>query len=410
MDMKGWMGGFLLLMLVVSVPVWAEETRIRAALDSDDIEVRTETRTENEGDDSALRVRTETRTEYKDGMLTVREERRVEFDGLREQIKLRMQNGTNVTVRELVEYRKGVLEQVKERREDLREDRKEFMEQARERVKEERKELDELRGKYSERRDGFIEAREKLKDDCESPRSDECKTARQELNVEAKGFMGNAAEQMLRIIETLKVRVEANTAIGDETAADVIAQLDTRALAIEQAQAKIDAINGTDINTTKQAADELRTAWSEARVSIRLAEGLLTHAKFQDFLDQLERMETRFTEARDRLAAEGKDVTQLDADIAAFSAKIDVATESYVSARDSYVSAMATAKTEADANALLKSTRDQLKASHEDVKEARDDLREIIKDIRALSPEVFVETAVKLKEDREAEVELEVEA
>jgi hypothetical protein len=120
-------------------------------------------------------------------------------------------------------------------------------------------------------------------------------------------------------------------------------------------------------------------------------------------------MQDRLKAARDKLAGEGKDVTQLDADLSSFGGKIDAAAASYAEVKSSYVSAMANATTEAQANDLLKSTKDKLKATQDGLKNARDDLRAILKDIKSLDSSLLPEIAKGVSADAQANSSLETE-
>jgi hypothetical protein len=279
----------------------------------------------------------------------------------------------------------------------------ERMELALERVKEHKDRLKELKEEYKERRDDVKEAREKADDACKNRRNaTECKKARDRFNENSKMFVGNAADQMLTIIAAMKERVDANPHIDNATALKVTAQLDARAAAIVAAQAKLNTTNNT-----QEAATELREAWQDARVTIRLTEGLLAHARFQEFLDRLDNMETRLREVSVQLKAEGKDTTQLDADINDFSAKLDIGTQTYANARDSYVTAMADVDTEAEANTLVKATHEQLKAAQDDLKEARNELRAVIKDLRELDASKLAAVAAQISADAKASATVE---
>jgi hypothetical protein len=365
----------------------------------------------DDADDAEIRLRT--RTEFKDGMLEVREETRVRLDGSREEIKTLVQarDGTGKEraerIREIQKDRKEYLKELQERRKELVENRQEAVKEIRERIKEHQERIVELRSEYKEKKDGFKEARDKVKKDC-ATNSTTCKESRKELASDGKEFMGNAAEQILRMIAAAKERVESNEVLGNETSTDVIIQLDARAAAIEAAQDRIDALtNESSVNETKAAAESLRTAWKEARVTLRLTNGLLTHANYAKFIDKLEGMETRFREASDKLEADGKDVTALNAAIDAFHVKIVAADESGQDALESYVDAMASAKTEADANQLLKSTKEQLKAAHDALKSAREDLRSIMKELRALDPAALKRASVEIAADASASADVE---
>jgi hypothetical protein len=121
-------------------------------------------------------------------------------------------------------------------------------------------------------------------------------------------------------------------------------------------------------------------------------------------------MEARLVEARNKLEDEGQDVTELDAALDAFSAKIDASTESYVSARDAYVDAMVTVDTEAEANRLIQATRKELQSARSDLEDARQDLRQVLNEIRKLSADVLSVTAAKVKADADARVNIETAA
>jgi hypothetical protein len=403
--MKKLYAGLLVLLLVLSI--------VPAALadqgsdDSDDSTDDSDSIVTANADTSIRTDRSGPSGEFRTGIRETNDDRRGEFNLLRGNITAR----GNMSVRDFQEHRKSVLADLKERREAFREDRKAAFEEIKAKLKLEIERIKELRDDYKEHKESFDEAKKEAKESCSNSRSEECKKAHEELNAEAKLFMGGASEQMLRILANLETKVEANTNIGNETAADVIAKLQVHKVAIETAQAKIQNLtNSTDVNATKAAAAELKVAWQEARVTVRLTEGLLVNARFQEYLNQLDRMQTRFGEARDTLDENGKNVTKLDADLAAFDAKVNAAQTSYAQVQDSYLEAMASAKTEAEANTLLKSTRDQIKETRDQLQDAKQDLRAIIGDIRDLDASLLADISGKVAADAEANANIEVEA
>lgn len=310
----------------------------------------------------------EIETEYEDGVL----KERIKVRNDTHRVEIRKENGLRTERREIAQ---------------------EVVLQSRERIREHHGRLAELRLEHKGARDGFVNARAEFKVKCEDRQSEECRKAQADLVSEAKGYMGNSAEQILRILEEAKARISADAHIDAQTAANMTAQLDARARAVAAAQAKIEALNGTDMNATKAAAEELRTAWMQARTTINLAHGLLANARFQAFLVQLDTMERRLTQARDELAAQGKDVAALNASLSAFSAHVDASAAAYAQARDSYIDAMGQATTPSAAQELLKQTREQLKEAKDGAGEAREDLREIVREIRALDATVLTAVA-----------------
>jgi|GEM_PF-4028390 len=358
---------------------------------------------DNSTDDSDGRVRMEYRENLKGRNGELRTEiRTLNRERLEDGRELRVETRTQMrTFKESTdEERKQMLDDMKERRTELREDYKVKREEVRQELKVRVEEMKELRGQYKDERKSFLEARDEYKQVCKSLESDDCKEAKEKLAGEGKHFMGNAAEQMLNIIERMKTRIENHPEVSDEVAADVISQLDARAVAITAAKEDIDALTNTStVNETKAAADALRGAWSEAKVTVKLSEGVITLARHQEFMDHLVRMESRFKEARDKLAAAGEDVTALNAEIAKFSEKLATAKTAYDAAMTDYVTAMDSVTTEKDANTLLKSTKETLGDIKDDLDNAKDDVRAIVKELKDIDPKTLETLAAQVAQD-----------
>jgi uncharacterized coiled-coil DUF342 family protein len=325
----------------------------------------------NKGTKNGLRLNDTNATDFK--------ERREEIKGQIKEAKI-----------EFKEQREELRDRIKETRREFKENRKEFMAEIKERVKENHDRIQELRKTYQEKRESFKEAREALKD-CKNTTA--CKEAAEELHTEAKIFTGNGAEQMINIINVLKTRIEGSS-LDDEMSADVTAQLNVHAENIADAQAAINT--SSDVNATKEAIAELRAAWENARVTIRLSERLLAMSKFDRFLEHMDKLEGRFVNISTQLKAEGKNTTALDAAIASFKAKVDVAESSYNTSLSTYVETMATADTMDDAKALVKTSEDDMKKIREELKEARTDLRTIMQEIGKLKAEALADVAAEV--------------
>jgi hypothetical protein len=338
----------------------------------------------------------------REGTQTALDDRRQE----RVQLRLNFSKTFNDFKNMTTDDRKAFLKEFQDRREQIREEFKQNLERFKEQFKQDLDKLKTLRAQFQGERQDFLKAKQDLRDQCKNgniSNTTSCRDAQHQLAESGRGFMGNSAEQMLRIINTTKTRISTNPNIDNETASAIVAQLDDRSAAVQAAKKKIDALDNTStVNETKAAAGALRAAWQEARVTIRLSEGLLTHARFQAFINHLNAMDVRFKEARDNLSASGKNVTALNTALTAFETKIGDVTASYQQAKDSYLNAMETATTEADANALLKSTSEQLKTVRQDAMGARDSLRDIVKALRDLDPKVLEATSKKIADDTDA--------
>lgn len=328
------------------------------------------------------------------------------FTGNRSQLREELQVRAKEIRTAINDKMKQLHEEVKLRRDELKADVAQF----KAKIKETQDRMKELQANYTAERDGWNQAKKNLSDSCKGTNSTACKDAREQFNDEGKRFIGNAAEQMLTQISDVKTRIQTSIYLDNATVNAVVAQLDAKTTIITLDKQAVDALqNSSDVNATKTAATQLRDDWQGAQVTLRLSRGLLTHVQFQNFIDHLTTMSTRFTEARDTLAGQGKNVTQLDIDLASFNAKLGTAATAFTSAKTSYVSAMATVKTDADASSLIKSTNDQLKAARDDVQSARDDLRAIIKDIKDQNVAVLNDVAAKIQSDEKANAATEVE-
>jgi len=297
-------------------------------------------------------------------------------------------------------------DQIKQRRDEMKDEIVKFKAL----IKTTQDRMKALQDEYKDRRDAWTDAKKNLTDACKGNNSTQCRDARERFNDVGKRFIGNAADQMLTQIANVKTRIQTSVYLDNATISSVVSQLDAQTAIITADKQVVDALqNSSDVNATKQAATKLRDDWQGAQVTLRLSRELLTHTQFQRFLDQLTTMSQRFHEASNTLSGQGKDVTQLNKDIASFDAKLNTSVTAFASAKSSYVSAMGTVKTDADASSLIKSTNDQLKAARDDLQSARDDLRNIIKDISALNGAVLKDVAAKVQADEKADAETDVD-
>ena len=321
------------------------------------------------------------------------------FTGNRSQLREEMQERAKEVRAEVKDKLNQLRDEIKTRREEIKDEVTKFKTQ----INATRAHMKELQDEYKAQRDDWNDAKKNLSDSCKGTNNTVCKEARAKFNDEGKRFIGNAADQMLTQIADLKVRIQTSVYLDNTTVNSVVGQLDALAAKITLDKQAVDALgNSSDVNATKAAATKLRDDWQSAQVTLRLSRELLTHVQFQRFIDQLTTMSQHFSDARTTLAGQGKNVTQLDLDLASFNTKLNTAATAFANAKTSYVSAMATVKTDADASSLIKSTNDQLKAARDDVQSARDDLRAIIKDIRNQDVSVLNDVAAKIQADTKA--------
>ncbi len=377
-------------------------TSINVTAREDLIKERVQVRTEFK--DSNGQNRDQFKTEQ-DKSKAEREAARDDFKGSRNDTNLSKEDSKDLRdqfkdEREKIrEEQKQNFEDFKQRREQVREEFKGKIEQLREQVKQSIEDAKNLRDQFKEERKNLEGKRDDFKKECAKDNStgnssETCKRAKEDLQQGRKDVLGNAAEQVLKALSVTKTRVETNPNLDNATAASILAELSKRQVSVTDAQAKVTALtNQSTVNETKAAAEALKTATQEARVTLKLAHGALVNADFQKFLNHFTTMSEKFKEQSTKLHAAGKDTTKLDAAIVSFDAKIASVTTSFNQAKASFVTAMQTAKTEADAEAILKAEREQLEAARKDAQGARDDLKNIVKELRALDANAVSEVA-----------------
>jgi len=315
----------------------------------------------------------------------------------REELRDRVQE-RRIKVRERVDVRLDALrERAQERRETIRERFQERREEIRERVKDRREHIRDLRENFREHRKAFLEARKDVRELCrEDPQSQECLDAKAELLADGQLFLGNAVDQIITHLENLKERLDANQHVDADAAAEMSAQLDASITALTDLQAQLE---DADINATKEIAAELRAEWKIAHVRARLANGLLWIGRFGVFLEHVDTMEGRLTEARDELAADGEDVSEIDVALESFRAHIDAANAQHVDTQARYVDGIGDVTTNEEASARISAAKDGLRVARDELKDAREDVRTIVRLIRTLNSDVLIAASAALSAD-----------
>ncbi len=363
------------------------ETRIRTTdADGNRIELRERLK---ERSDGTFEQRTEMRERMKDAL----DERMAE-----QRIKIR----TRMDVK-LDELRDDALE----RRTEIKERFEEKRDEIETRIETRRARIEDLKEDLKERRLAFLDARSGVRSACKDDDSQACIDAKAELSLDGSNFLGNAATRIVAHLENLKDRLEANQHVDDDAAAEVIAQLDISIEDIKELQTQIDASDEKDLNTTKELAADLRAAWKVAHVRIKLAEGLLRIGRFGEFLDHVNAMEDRFTAARDKLKADGKDVTELDTQLATFRTHIETAADISVDTQTEYVDGIGDVTNESDANARIRIANSGLESARKELAAARENVRAIVRLIRASDELVFADVTAAISADAKASASVE---
>ncbi len=275
-----------------------------------------------------------------------------------------------------------------------REKFKEARELAKENYKKTVEQYKEAREKFKESREKIKDNREKLKE-CVGLKTDKCNNIRATVKANAKPFLTNSADAILKLLENLKNKVEASN-LEDAEKAELIAEIDASIAKINEAKVSADALTeGATNEEIKESAKEIKEAWKEARKDVKRIAGELVHFRVGEIIKKAEKLEDRLNRVLEKAKAAGKDTSALQSLIDQFHQKIADARQKYENAKAKYTEA----KTAGDVDALVKEANALLKEAHKDLKEAHRILKDIVRELKEKNTEKELE---ETKESAEA--------
>jgi len=237
------------------------------------------------------------------------------------------------------------------------------------------------RERFELQKEKVAEVREKFKE-CKADNSTECQEAKEKVKENAKPFLGNSLEMILKALERLKEHVTDNENMNADAKTRLLAKIDAKIAVITAAQAEIEALgeNATP-EQIREAAKTARDAWKETKPVVEESSAEVVNAKLGNIIHQTEQLSTKIHSVRDRLANQSKDVTELDEKIVEFDAKLALAKTEYQGAQDALA---------AGGEDAVQAAHEHVKKAQEYLKEVRESLRDIVKELRANGAEVLV--------------------
>lgn len=316
---------------LVNVEVDAE-----ADVDSDaaDAEVKTESKTEVETEENDSEVDEEIKTELKNGSL---------------------KKGMKIN-KEVKELRAG-LQKAQERLEEAKEKYKEAMENQR------------------ENRQKVLDLSKEVKR-CSSEKKD-CATLKADLKTGVKNHLLKSVQVVEHSLEKLTKTVEKIEGLSEEEkgyALGLIADLNAE---LDAQKAKINAFTPeTSQEEIRAAIKDLKELNQKVHKMQRRLVGLLVNSKLYVLVQKHAEIRTGMQARIDALAATGADVSELEATLAEFDAKVEELKQDYETAKQKWMEAK-------DAEDFDQFNRDLREAQHEvrkDLQEIKEILRKFLKE------------------------------
>lgn len=243
---------------------------------------------------------------------------------------------------------------------------------------------------------------------CKGQNTEDCKQKRASGKTTVKQTLMNAADQVLKLLNDAKARIEASEIASKEEA---MSKIDAHITSIEAAKAKVEALTEESTRDEYNAANkELRNAINEARKDLKTSTHSLVSRRMGLVIGMAEQLEKRLDNALAKLAEKGVDTSAID--VEAFKAKVSEAKRLHSEAIALFEqSKTATGDARAD---LVKQANEKLREAHAALKESHQILKDVVNQFKRVnqgamdeeqSEETEVETEAEETEVEETEVE-----
>jgi len=211
---------------------------------------------------------------------------------------------------------------------------------------------------------------------CKGKNTEDCKQKRASGKTTVKQTLMNAADQVLKLLNDAKARIEASEIASKEEATS---KIDTHITSIEAAKAKVEALTEESTRDEYNAANkELRNAINEARKDLKTSTHSLVSRRMGLVIGMAEQLEKRLDNALAKLAEKGVDTSKVD--VEAFKAKVSEAKRLHSEAIALFEqSKTATGDARAD---LVKQANEKLREAHAALKESHQILKDVVAQLK----------------------------
>ncbi len=298
-------------------------------------------------------------------------------------------NGTLTQFQERLREREQQLQQHLQQRQEqvqqqLQEREQQFQQQLQEREQQFQQQYEQATERYQNARQLYLDSRLRIQQyrqefvQCRDSNSTACVQARLQVQANAQPFLSNSADLVLQALDRVKTSIEASTDLTAQQKSDLLSQIDAHVAEMTAAQgvAANLSVNATP-DEIKAAATAVRQAWTDTQFTLKKSVGVLVDVRLSAIIQRTQQLSTRLHAARDALAVEGKDVSQIDATLADFDAKVTAANTEWRASVDAYVSA-----TNTTIDQVTKDAQTHVKNAQQDLKDAEQDLRTLVQEIK----------------------------
>jgi len=193
----------------------------------------------------------------------------------------------------------------------------------------------------------------------------------------ARAFLEKTVNVLIKKLESLKNWVANKPSLPELEREVIIAEIEKDINWLESKKSGIATASPAQI---KEKAKEIRDYWREHRIFVKKIIGQIWAARLDWAIERFETVSSKVSTKIDELKAAGKDTSQLEAWLADFNQKIEIAKEKREKAREKYQAISSLA----DANQLFKQAHQFIKEANQYLKKAHRILVDIVKEMKRL--------------------------
>ena len=257
---------------------------------------------------------------------------------------------------------------------------------AKQRFEQAKNEYARVNNAYKENKKLFLQTKEKLKE-CEDVETDDCNVLRNQTQEHAKEYIINGAKMAIEHLNKIREKVEIAEGMDEESAAEIIADIDEAISELEAAIEKVE--NAETKEQVQEGARDVAKVWNRVKHAEKVHVAKVVHSGMWNIIKKSEQLEKRLEDARARIHDACVDADSIDTKITEFSEKIASAKDKFNESEELIEEAREMKTDDPDeaeieaVKALVAEARELLRLAHEDVKDASKLLSGIIREIHA---------------------------
>jgi len=194
----------------------------------------------------------------------------------------------------------------------------------------------------------------------------------------AREFLEKTVDVLIKKLESLKNWVSNRPSLPESERESIVAEIEEDINWLESKKTEISTASPAQI---KEKAKEIREYWKDHRVYVKKIIGQIWTARLSWVIERFETVSSKVSAKIEELKAAGKDTSQLEAWLADFNQKIEIAKEKRNKAKEKYQAISSLA----DANKFFKQVHQFIKEANQYLREAHQKLVEIVKEMKKLA-------------------------